>query len=266
MPTCVECGAHVSNLFTEYSPGNIRLTHCKTCKSTADKYVEHDFIIIFVDMLLHKPQVYRHLLCNRPEGIGGGTRTWDIHPNIKKLAVLLVLFEVYIKWYRLESNAIAQQQSVFLTQSIVYQYLYILLFCAYEFTVFQVAVRWAVYWFVDPRTGRGEDKHPAPSTAVSSHPTSISYPQVTTALIISSFGKMLPILMVIWDYNEQSYAWLISLVVLTSNAEALAAFLRTSYLKTYTLLSISLAVKIACEFIFLKATGNKDLTSLLVGL
>ncbi|CAI2174547.1 14427_t:CDS:2 [Funneliformis geosporum] len=67
MPTCVECGAPVTNLYTEYSKGNIRLTHCEKCKKFADKYVEHDFVIIFIDMLLHKPQVYRHLLFNRLE-------------------------------------------------------------------------------------------------------------------------------------------------------------------------------------------------------
>lgn len=35
------------------------------CKRFADKYIEHDYVIIFIDMLLHKPQVYRHLLFNR---------------------------------------------------------------------------------------------------------------------------------------------------------------------------------------------------------
>lgn len=112
MPTCVECGAAVSSLYTEYSKGNIRLTYCvnahilpflsasffrhltptlvlatrhrnhffffffvltfsfflflqEHCKKLADKYVEHDFVIIFVDMILHKKPVYRHLLFNR---------------------------------------------------------------------------------------------------------------------------------------------------------------------------------------------------------
>ncbi|RUS24826.1 hypothetical protein BC938DRAFT_473022 [Jimgerdemannia flammicorona] len=31
MPTCVECGEPVTNLYTEYSKGNIRLTHCTLC-------------------------------------------------------------------------------------------------------------------------------------------------------------------------------------------------------------------------------------------
>lgn len=42
------------------------------------------------------------------------------------------------------------------------------------------------------------------------------------ALIISSFGKMLLILMVIWDYKQLEYSWLVSIIVLASNTEALS--------------------------------------------
>ncbi|CAG8553589.1 10451_t:CDS:2 [Diversispora eburnea] len=82
MPICVECGAPVTNLYTEYSKGNIHLTHCEKCKKFADKYIEHDFVIIFIDMLLHKPQVYRHLLFNRLEyrdyGVAKCIEAWNI--------------------------------------------------------------------------------------------------------------------------------------------------------------------------------------------
>ncbi|KAJ3403143.1 hypothetical protein HDV05_008043 [Chytridiales sp. JEL 0842] len=43
------------------------------------------------------------------------------------------------------------------------------------------------------------------------------------ALVLSSFGKLLLIAMVIWDYNELEYSWLVNLLVLTSNLEALSA-------------------------------------------
>jgi hypothetical protein len=46
------------------------------------------------------------------------------------------------------------------------------------------------------------------------------------ALILSSFGKLLLILMVIWDYNELQYSWLVNLLVLTSNVEALSGSLK----------------------------------------
>ena len=35
------------------------------CKQFADRYVEYEFIIIFLDIVLHRPQAYRHILFNR---------------------------------------------------------------------------------------------------------------------------------------------------------------------------------------------------------
>lgn len=48
------------------------------------------------------------------------------------------------------------------------------------------------------------------------------YNYVSMALIISSFGKMLLILMVIWDYKQLEYSWLVNIIVLASNTEALS--------------------------------------------
>lgn len=50
----------------------------------------------------------------------------------------------------------------------------------------------------------------------------IRYNYVSMALIISSFGKMLLILMVIWDYKQLEYSWLVSIIVMASNIEALS--------------------------------------------
>ncbi|KAJ2814964.1 sterol homeostasis protein, partial [Coemansia sp. 'formosensis'] len=96
---CIECGFPVASLYTEYGVGHIRLTQCEHCKSFADKYVEHDVVIVFIDMLLHKPQVYRHLLVNKLE-----FRQPFIERNVAKLGILLVLFNVYIDWFRLEEG------------------------------------------------------------------------------------------------------------------------------------------------------------------
>ncbi len=71
MPICIECQYPVKTLWTEYSGAgdkssghNIRLTVCRNCGQFCDKYVEHDFVVIFIDLVLIKPQVYRHLLHN----------------------------------------------------------------------------------------------------------------------------------------------------------------------------------------------------------
>ena len=45
---------------------------------------------------------------------------------------------------------------------------------------------------------------------------------ILLALVLSSFGKVLHIFMLIWNFNELEYSWLANASVLTSNAEALA--------------------------------------------
>jgi len=49
----------------------------------------------------------------------------------------------------------------------------------------------------------------------------IRYNYVNTAIIVSSFGKSISILMAIWDYKDIKYSWWVNLFVFTSNVEAL---------------------------------------------
>lgn len=42
--------------------GDVRLTQCPRCKRFADKYVEHDFVVLFIDLVLVKPQVSQVLV------------------------------------------------------------------------------------------------------------------------------------------------------------------------------------------------------------
>lgn len=69
MPICIECRHPVSTLWRsgagdKSSGHSIRLTVCRNCGRFCDKYVEHDFVVLFIDLVLIKPQVYRHLLHN----------------------------------------------------------------------------------------------------------------------------------------------------------------------------------------------------------
>uniref|UniRef100_A0A0D3FPW1 Protein ARV n=1 Tax=Oryza barthii TaxID=65489 RepID=A0A0D3FPW1_9ORYZ len=65
LPRCVGCGRRVKTLYMQYSPGNIRLMKCDTCKAVADPYIECEFTIILIDLILHKTRAYRHLLFNK---------------------------------------------------------------------------------------------------------------------------------------------------------------------------------------------------------
>lgn len=64
MPICIECRYPIQTLYTTYSKADdkalgkgVRLTQCPRCKKFADKYVEHDFVVLFIDLVLIKPQV-----------------------------------------------------------------------------------------------------------------------------------------------------------------------------------------------------------------
>ena len=64
---CVECGQPVNNVSHRVRGEDTRLTRCEYCKKVADKYVEHELVIIFLDLVLIKPQAYRHMIFNRAE-------------------------------------------------------------------------------------------------------------------------------------------------------------------------------------------------------
>ncbi|KAJ7963395.1 Arv1 protein [Quillaja saponaria] len=61
---CVQCGFPIKTLYVQYSPGNIRLMKCENCKAVADEYIECEVMILLIDLILHKPKAYRHLLYN----------------------------------------------------------------------------------------------------------------------------------------------------------------------------------------------------------
>ncbi|KAL1933257.1 hypothetical protein VTP01DRAFT_7347 [Rhizomucor pusillus] len=239
MPTCVECGASVQDLYTQYSKDNIRLTSCHKCNEFADKYIEHDFVIIFIDMLLHKPQVYRHLLFNRiPQYTDG------IEPQVLRFAILLILFEVYIKWFRLETYY-TNYDTEFFQQPVYYQYPYILSLCILEFSVFHASI-----WLIVLSSGIVITK----SWLVLLMVPLSSYNYVSMALIVSSFGKMLLILMAIWDYKQVEYSWLVSFIVLASNTEALSVYLDIPYTHSLMIMFLGTIGKLAAKAAFLNAT------------
>lgn len=61
---CVECGAQVPFLVREFGRGNLRLAICGACNEVADKYVEYENVLLLLEVMLLKPQVYRHVLYN----------------------------------------------------------------------------------------------------------------------------------------------------------------------------------------------------------
>ncbi|KAL2914482.1 sterol homeostasis protein [Polyrhizophydium stewartii] len=208
MPVCIECGEPVPTLYVEYGKGNIRLQRCDKCQTFADRYLEFDYVIIFIDMLLHKRPVYRHLIFNR---LQYSARGWN--GGLIRLGVLLVLFEVFMKWFRLDrrNKAVAPDDVALHTQ-----YLYMLSICAFETFLLHAGVRAAV---------------------------ALIYNQLSMSLVLSSFGKILLIVMVVWKFYEPDPSILVNILVFTSNIEALSVFLKTSIPKTFVILNAGMVLR-----------------------
>ncbi|KAJ5753545.1 uncharacterized protein N7511_007698 [Penicillium nucicola] len=142
MPICIECSYPVSHLYSAYSRADdrsqgkgVRLTQCPRCQRFADKYVEYDFVVLFIDLVLIKPQVYRHLLFNR---LGRDDNQYD--RSIIRLGVLLLLFDVYLTWARIEKDP--SLAATFLSRApIIVQYLFFLSLNAAATLAHHLAVR-----------------------------------------------------------------------------------------------------------------------------
>jgi len=67
---CITCLHPFPHLYTTHtnaslpSGDNLRLTRCERCGNVADKYVEHDFVVLFIDLVLVKLGAYRHVWWN----------------------------------------------------------------------------------------------------------------------------------------------------------------------------------------------------------
>ncbi|CAM9211579.1 unnamed protein product [Scytosiphon promiscuus] len=102
---CVECGRPVALLFREYNKGNIRLGRCSYCRSVADKYIECEFVLIAIDLALHRVQAYRHLLFNmRPFS------THSFHGRLWQLGVAMAALDAHLRHTALSSEAAAAQE------------------------------------------------------------------------------------------------------------------------------------------------------------
>ncbi|KAF1843433.1 Arv1-like protein [Cucurbitaria berberidis CBS 394.84] len=280
MPICIECRFPVKTLYTTYSKADdralgkgVRLTQCPRCKRFADKYVEHDFVVLFIDVVLIKPQVYRHLLFNR---LGRDDDKFD--RSIIRLGILLLLFDVYLTWSRIEklplptsspfhpsstittrnvtstsplvpphdgiTNAVVLQ-----AQPLMAQYLFFLLLVTLSTLAFHLPIRLlcAVDTSQLPRIVRTVWQRFIPRFT---HSTPIS-----TALLVSSCTKLFPILLIIWEYDLPSSATAVSWAVIVNNVAALEILMDCGYIRAGMLVAIAAGCRSLVGWGVLRAAG-----------
>ncbi|KAL8669940.1 MAG: hypothetical protein Q9168_005490 [Polycauliona sp. 1 TL-2023] len=206
--------------------GDVRLTQCPRCKRFADKYVEHDYVVLFIDLVLVKPQVYRHLLFNRL-----GRDDDELDPSISRLGTLLLLFDVYLTWSRIESLPHMTESSPIPHFPILLQYAFYLLLCASMTAAQHLTIRWLAR--IAGLGARSQvEEHDSRDEAEEDAPVRFTPNGISTALFVSSCMKLFPILMVVWRYKDVggSVSRGVEWAVVVQNLEALRILLECGYL------------------------------------
>lgn len=215
---CVECSnSNIEKLFDRYESDYIKLCICPKCGCVVDKYVEYDNVILFIDVMLMKPQAYRHLAFNLTEaeflkhtvsanesprqcGIGnipsfivGLTRKYS---QVLRLMLIMILFEVYLAWAHEEKDGHnSLMVSYILGRDMWEQYLFFFARVVLEKFVMSYLIDFLFYKFHN--WGKQQNRNIRPEHLRS------YYRYVLLVTVSTSSGmKLFPILMLIWPYDE----------------------------------------------------------------
>jgi len=205
----------VSEVYKDYGRGNIRLSRCHKCNKLADKYVEFEMVIIFLDLVLLTPQVYRHILFNRMSYYDKG-----IDVTCMKIALAYLLSEVYMKHMM---GVKGGWQSLFQPQN-VETYFTALLFSTLELCIFLTAIILAV------------------SVIYGRRYAIIKYNYLVMALIISTFSKPLQLFLVVWDC-QPIFTTIVDIFIFASNVVATKVFLDCSIKHALAIITFGFGVK-----------------------
>ncbi|KAK4893598.1 hypothetical protein LTR27_008065 [Elasticomyces elasticus] len=315
MPICIECRYPVPTLYTTYSKADdkalgkgVRLTQCPRCKRFADKYVEHDFVVLFIDLVLIKQQVYRHLLFNH---WGRDDDRFDVRPfpyphppfvplthtsqpSIIRFATLLLLFDVYLTWARIEKATPGTSttfpglslspppplppfpsslthgtspanttltidanpdRTPFLTNlPILAQYTFFLLLCTLETLAFHLPIRYLLSLTPGTLPWPFHRKR-LPEASLIPH-----YPKpalISTSLLVSSFTKLFPLLLLVWSYDLPSSASAVSWAVIINNVAALEILLDCGFARAILLCAFGAVSRAGVGWAVLRLAGVK---------
>lgn len=256
---CVECSSlNIGLLYYKYKSEYIKLTVCSKCGKVADKYIEYDNVILYIDIILVKPQAYRHLAYNITESemMKDEKTLRDYKPsgssyleNIKtfyslyrrniRFMVMMILFDVYLTWAYEEREVNHTIMMLYvLNQSLTVQYLFFLLRLIVDHLIF-------IFTLVNLF------KYCLNFGAISNKVFGDSYQSgyynsvLLSTILTSSSIKLFPIIMLIWPYDNVSLsASIINIAAFYNTLESLKVVTSKRYLSIFLVLSISVVLKL----------------------
>lgn len=250
---CIECtNCDVDSTYSKLKSDFIKLTLCSQCGSVVDKYIEYDNVLIFLDIMLLKAQAYRHVTYNAVESAlfydKGQSKIswWKRYKQIIRIVLMVILFEVYLTWayeekkshhsllmkYLLEERP-HFQYATFIFKQVCQQFLF--------HFIIQLVLRGGLGWGADGNKSLPKQHQFGYNTCV-----------LLTIVLISSSIRLLPILMLIWPYDQTSVSnTVITFVGLLNTVDAIRISTRSSTSrKPYSYITIGLIILFAVSVSF----------------
>jgi hypothetical protein len=200
--------------------------------------------------------------------------------SIIRLGILLLLFDVYLTWARIEklslpapltpvsqstahktntltsgihgSNEFLTNSALLQTQPLILQYLFFLLLVTASTLSFHLPIR--LLCSLNPL-------HLPPLLRRAYKFLIPYYPHrtpISTALLVSSCTKLFPILLIIWDYDLPSSATAVSWAVIVNNVAALEILMGCGYVRAGCLVGVGAAARMLVAGFVLRFVGLGD--------
>ncbi|ODV97937.1 hypothetical protein PACTADRAFT_427 [Pachysolen tannophilus NRRL Y-2460] len=216
---CIECSKATNSLYHKYSSTNLRLTRCSNCNKISDKYVEYDKVLLFIDLILLKPQAYKHLVYNT-NLINTTVIAKQNYKAIIRILILINLFEVYLNWAYEEINFSESNNAIILNNdNVILQYLFFIVKVGLNNAIYHAIIQFIFKFFgicrydfdlieFDKEDGR-DYKIVHPNNVLQYidqhndkifhyHPNRVI---IDTIILLSNITKLLPVFIIIWPYD-----------------------------------------------------------------
>lgn len=233
---CVECKYQVPCTYYKYKGDYIKLAVCHHCHQIVDQYIEYDNVLLFLDLVLMKPQAYRHVcynvIENQMEVVKGQTTPPTMKQRIKmfgnlaRFIIMMILFEVYLSWaYEEKKPTHSIIYQFILSKDTYIQYISFIFKLIVNHVVFNVTLQWIFFQFLGWKNLVNQN--------IQSFNQTLYYrASLLSCILVANSIKLLPILMLIWPY-DQTVQWqkIVGGLAVVNIIEALKNITNLSYFK-----------------------------------
>lgn len=236
---CVQCREPVAQLYQQYKSAYIKLTQCSRCQNIADKYIEYDHVLLFIDVLLLKKGALLHL-ANLIEKLITETQPrtwWQCYTPHARVYIMAVLFEVYLQWATAEraSDPLPLTREA-LTHLLFFQYGYFMLNSVVQHVVQVVVITRLFAWLGWGSNGNkyvGETYQRCYFMRV-----------LIMAILVTTAIKLFPIISLIWPYDAIAIPTLVTqLIGIATLTEALHLVTEFRYSTIIVVLLVLMALQ-----------------------